>query len=100
MGLRVGCGCRGSSSKGNVGALIIRIGFWGFLLVIIMSVLCTPNPILIIQAPILAAERSPQAVVAVTSAFIPLWISGLGWLWPTHSSDGCGLFNARVHVIV
>ena len=40
------------SSLSNVGALIIiRVGIWGFLIIIVVQY--TPNPILIIQAPIL-----------------------------------------------
>ena len=35
----------------NVGALIIRIGFWGLLMRIIVEY--TPNPILLVQAPII-----------------------------------------------
>ena len=47
----------------NVGALIIRVGFWGFL--IIIMVYYTPNPILIIQAPILNCRS-------------PMWVQGFG----------------------
>ena len=38
----------------NVGALIIRIGFWGLLIIIIVQY--TPNPILIVEAPRLSLE--------------------------------------------
>ena len=37
-----------------VGALVIRIGFWGFLIIIIVEY--TPNPILIVKAPIVTAR--------------------------------------------
>ena len=44
----------------NVGALIIRIGFWGFLIIIIVEY--TPNPLLIIKAPILLRQSSPKSM--------------------------------------
>ena len=55
----------------NVGALIIRIGFWGFLVIIIVKY--TPNPILIIQAP--------TSVLLRTSfeGSDPLRVKGLGF---------------------
>ena len=37
----------------NVGALTIRIGFWGFLIMINYSIIYPQNPVLIIKAPIL-----------------------------------------------
>ena len=46
----------------NVGALISRIGFWG-LLIIIIIVQYTPNPILIIKAPILPFSRHLPGVL-------------------------------------
>ena len=36
---------------GNIGTLVIRIGFWWFLIILIVEY--TPNPILIIKAPFL-----------------------------------------------
>ena len=49
-------GHRHRATPPNVGALIIRIGFWGFLIIIIVEY--TPNPIPIIKAPILG-RRGP-----------------------------------------
>ena len=40
----------------NVGALRIRIGFWGFLIIILVEY--TPNPILTSTAPILCIQGS------------------------------------------
>ena len=35
----------------NVEALLIRIGFWGFLIIILVETPPPPNPVLIIKAP-------------------------------------------------
>ena len=39
----------------NVGALILRLGFWGFLIIVIVQY--TPNPVLIIKAPIVGCRE-------------------------------------------
>ena len=52
----------GSTSlvKASVGALIIRTEFWGFLIRII-----TPNPVLIMKAPILVDRASGPAQLSL-----------------------------------
>ena len=50
-------------AAGNVGALIIRIGFWGFLIIII--VYYTPIPLLLIKVPILGgtSHKDPESPI-------------------------------------
>ena len=54
----------------NVGALTIRLGFWGFL--IIIFVYYTPNPILIIKAPVLPISPANMEVCESVIETCPL----------------------------
>ena len=67
------------AKQNNVGALIIRIGFGGFLITIIVEY--TPNPILTIKAPILPCicMAAPSTGLSSEPAIQGSYLEGRGY---------------------